>query len=231
MIARDIVLMPEWSIDLEPDAATLYDLSRYRNNGTITNATLTRLPSGLWYLDLDGTGDWIEWVTWNPLAAGEALSFEVWARFDRDGTLEAVFGLGDDSVDYNFLVCYRLASGALRFNVGNSALAAYTASFITTSTTLAPIDVWNHIVVTYDQAATPRTTIKVDGVNYVGADAGSGADRAKPTAYLLFGAMDNSHHNPLDGGLLPKRIYNYALTMGQARNHYEKTKHWLGVHD
>jgi len=60
MIARGIVLQPELSIDLEPDATTLYDLSRYKNNGTMLGAgepNAVQLPRGLWVWDFDGTDD------------------------------------------------------------------------------------------------------------------------------------------------------------------------------
>ena len=54
LIARNIVLQPENSIDVEPGVVTLIDQSRYRNNGTFVNApTWTKLPSGLWVLNFD----------------------------------------------------------------------------------------------------------------------------------------------------------------------------------
>ena len=38
----------------------IYDRSPYGNHGTITGATWKRLPSGLWYLDLDALDDYVD---------------------------------------------------------------------------------------------------------------------------------------------------------------------------
>lgn len=52
--------MPELSTDLEPDATTLIDLSRYRNHGTMKGAgepDAVQLPSKAWVWEFDGTDD------------------------------------------------------------------------------------------------------------------------------------------------------------------------------
>jgi len=48
----------------------IYDRSPYGNISAITGATWKRLPSGLWYLDFDGTDDYVDCGNFTP--AGDA---------------------------------------------------------------------------------------------------------------------------------------------------------------
>lgn len=57
---RGVVFEAEVSRDVEPDALTLYDRSRFKNNGTMLGAgepNAVQLPSNLWVWDFDGTDD------------------------------------------------------------------------------------------------------------------------------------------------------------------------------
>ena len=43
----------------EGSGSLVEDISGYGNNGTITGATWSKLPSGIWYLHFDGTDDFV----------------------------------------------------------------------------------------------------------------------------------------------------------------------------
>jgi len=43
---------------MEGTGSSVHDLSKYHNNGTITGATWTQLPSGIWVLSFDGVDDY-----------------------------------------------------------------------------------------------------------------------------------------------------------------------------
>ena len=60
----------------------LYDRSPYANVGTITGATWKRLPSGLWYLDFDGTDDYLDVGQDSSLMPTTSLTIELWLNPD-----------------------------------------------------------------------------------------------------------------------------------------------------
>lgn len=60
-----------------PLGATIRDFSGQGNHGTITGATWTRLPSGLWVLDFDGNDDYVGCGAVTTL--GER-TFEFWLK-------------------------------------------------------------------------------------------------------------------------------------------------------
>ena len=103
MKTKGLVLDPEASRDIEPGIVTLYDRSRFQNNGAMTDVTWVRLPSGLWVMGFNGTTSivncgvgaslanltpmtLIEWI--NPTTTGEGNSGRL---FDK---LQLVFNLG-----------------------------------------------------------------------------------------------------------------------------------------
>jgi len=210
-----------WKFDEGSSSGTVvYDSSINSNNGIIYGASTTagKINSAL---SFDGENDYVERLSWTPLETGEALTLEAWLRPDRDDTLESIIGLGDWAA-YKFLGPLKLSTGELQFRMGNAANNAYTAYWTSTLTTSMPKDSFHHVVVTYDQSASPRTRGFVNGIELAGTDTGSGADRAKPNTYLEIGCLDDAHTHNFDGIIDDVRIYNYARTAEEIRTDYNE---------
>jgi len=63
---------------MEGTGSSVHDLSKYHNNGTITGATWTQLPSGIWVLSFDGVDDYVEVPNHNALKLARA--FVAWVN-------------------------------------------------------------------------------------------------------------------------------------------------------
>lgn len=89
----------------QPNPTYIFDRSRYNNHGTITGATWTRLPSGLWGLSFDAD-DYV--VTPSFALAAPYLCFSVWANTTLHATKHA-FILGDaaQSATIGYIIFYR----------------------------------------------------------------------------------------------------------------------------
>ena len=57
---RGIVFESEVSRDVEPGVVTLYDRSRFQNNGAMTDVSWTQLPSGLWVMSYNGSSSLVD---------------------------------------------------------------------------------------------------------------------------------------------------------------------------
>ncbi len=222
-LARDIVLQPENSIDVEPDALTLYDMSRYKNNGTMVgagNPDWVRLPSGLWVLDFNGTTSRIDCGTDPSLYLAWSFTIEVWFKTNTiTGGFDAIVARGLAINFQRYLLS--LANNTLAY-IDGVAVRLVSGTVITTTD-------WFHGVVTLDAVA-QRGNLYVNGtlansaaiVNTVTVSAAS-------ILYLGYSQADAG--NWFNGIIGPCHIYNYAKTAGQILNRYETTKHWFGIHD
>lgn len=224
MIVNGYVFDGERSIDLEPGAATLLDTSRYGNDGTITGATWTQLPSGLWYLLYDGTDDYTDLTNvLTDLRGAISLWANPGAAIDGEGVIISQ-SQGAAANEYLYLI----------FNTNKYRLDTWSAGARDTITWGTPvINTWQHIVLSTDGAT---WVAYVDGVLEaltVAAGANNGewfGDIASPD-YLRFGGLrvSNLNASDLSGGVSLPRIYNYPLSAGQARNIFETERYLLGV--
>ena len=190
MIARDIVFAPEMSMDLEPDATTLYDLSRYGNDGSHKGSgepDAVQLPSGLWVWDFDGSDDII--TIGNILS--NVQSALLWIEPDDNTTRSIVdFDSGTHSLEMD--------------GSGNLTATGWTAPTIYVNGVVAAAIVqsaWNYIAVT------------------------------TATAFAASALILGQEASFYDGKIGMIILFNYALSAGQVMNHYEKAKHFFGVHD
>jgi len=119
------------------------------NNGTILGATWTRLSSGLWVLDFDGTDDIIT-VTdaasiQNIFAVGGSV--KAWINPDSDG--EADTGRIYSKSGTRFQVLEEAGGYTkLRFYTGFSVADPYW----TTTAAVVPINTYSHLILTYNNS-------------------------------------------------------------------------------
>ncbi len=213
-LTRGIVLQLENSIDVEPDALTLYDLSRYRNNGTMVGAgqpNAVRLPSGLWVWDFDGIDDFISIPYSDSLNLTENLILETWVYIKADengGLIQKNYATG------YMLWMENLASG-FRLFVNNAVQASSLGAIA--------LNTWYHLVGVVDGVA---NQLYQNGVPQTSMAAATPTGNAN---VVLIGEDNANRHPNWMGGFFG--IYNYCLTPGQIRNNYETNKHWFGVND
>lgn len=219
-IARDIVLQPEISIDVEPGAVTLYDLSRYKNNGTFVNApTWVQLPFGLWVVDfVAASAQYINIPDAPSLDLIDNMTMECWYNCD---ILPSVVGV------HAYLMVKFGTYGIFISLVDNKIYWGETIQAV--STTATDIGVWHYLAGTYDSnLGTQNIKLYIDGVLDATANDNTGwAVNANPITIGDRVAGGRTY----DGKFSPLRICNYTLTAGQVLNRFENQKHWFGVHD
>lgn len=126
-----------WLNGIKADVATIPDFSGSSNNGTITGATLSRLPSGLPVLGFDGAATIIN------CGSGASLAVE--------GTWECLLKRTNNAtIDY---VCdFRNAGGGagyVLFAAGDNTIAVSAGTTYVDGTAAATMTaaVWHHLVV------------------------------------------------------------------------------------
>lgn len=213
---RGIVFEAEVSRDVQPGVVTLYDQSRFANNGVITGVTWTQLPSGLWSLTYDSVTELITVADSLSIRLTTAFTFELW-------TYRA--SLGENSTPYmiskNTLTDYGMiywSDDSIRFYPG--------AQVVAPAATLV-LNVWQYIALTFDVFA---------GANELqcylnGAFVGQGTRNTvlATSANALILGNRAAADRTFDGYIALLRIHNYALTAGQILQRFEAERSLFGV--
>jgi len=220
MKTRGVVFESEMPM-VEPGAATLYDMSRYRSHGAITGAVWVRLPSGLWVLDYDSG---IPSYVTIPAAACPQLNFtagdfSIVARIyiDSLAITRRIFIRGLRNTDgYEF---YVHSAGHLTIITNQAAAFQYseTAAGVITAGT------WHTVGLSRTGASIRpfHNGVDVSGTAGVHIDPTTSARSAK------IGIGDNLAEYPMDGRIPLVRFFNYALSPGQHLQMHEALKRWV----
>lgn len=198
----------------------IYDRSPYGNIGTITGATWTRLPSGLWVLSFDGTDDRIEIPS---LAMDGDRTLEVWVKTTA----------GNDGNNHN-AVSWRYDADNLLFVRKNSTNDTWTwwvkcGGINVSDQAVAITDdaLWHQIVLVID-----KTNSKVyfywDTVDKTSGGAAQAGTMVSDTATLHLGS-DYYDGDVWIGSLAIARLYNRVLSAFEIQNHFNREKHLFGV--
>jgi hypothetical protein len=101
MLSRGCVLnMAPYRGTVSPSTVTWHDASRYHNDGTLTDVTWTRLPSGLWVAGLNGTTSFISVADSGGLnITARPLTIVAWVKPASDASA-------------SYAICRNLDSGA-----------------------------------------------------------------------------------------------------------------------
>ena len=228
MIINDCVLDLENSIDLEPGAATWYDLSRYKNNGTITAGAggWVQLPSGLWAYEFDGAASFVDFGNPASILSHTRGSISCWLKGSGYIGIACQNGAGGGTNEWylqvdganNRLVDYYTDGGVVQHQL------------LTANGTLDDT-LWNHLVF---QSSGTTCTCYINGVLtalVVGGGANNG-DWFDDNALFDIVTLGSSRRAPplyYTGLIASPVIHTYMFTAGQARNTYESEKHLVGV--
>lgn len=201
-------------------SATIKDLSGNNNHGTIYGATWTRLPSGLWGLDFDGSDDKVV-VTHNAnqllTTGGTILS---WFKADTIGeTAGRIVDKSESTVGGNGYELHIYPANTVGFTV-NGGSTITTAAIVT-------YGVWWFHAVTF--AANATVTHYLNGV-VTGTPAATGALAGITTTNdLTIGNYAVDTTRTFDGIIALPRIFNVVLTATQIANIYNQERHLFGV--
>jgi len=215
-------------------SATIRDRSGKGNHGTITGALWKRLPSGLWYLDFDGTDDNVNCGSAASLDFGAASFLAMgWFRVDQLSTIKTKYQQFIDKSDQNTLGWHFEHSkytDKIRFRVARTTGADYVAI---ESDAIFTAGVIRHVAGIYDHATT-TSYIVINGVAQAATGAITGG-AVEASAYNLgIGGAPaiGATHSPLDGiAALPDAItgLGYAAALAMVQNRYRQERSLIGV--
>lgn len=200
----------------------IYDRSPYGNAGTITGATWTRLPSGLWVLSFDGNDDYVDFGS-HPSLLSDVLTIEAWYQYEAQ--------------DYSPLVSW--STGAtpsiwLRWNADKPLLYLGGANFRYFSPS-SPVDLYdgNYHRVVFVLAGNGQNDID-DARMYIDRyeqDVASTVKTGTPDAKSLFRISYNSYSfgKYLRGPVARLTMRNYKVSLFQAQSIFDREKNLFGV--
>lgn len=204
--------------------SSIYDRAPYGNHGTIYGAVWTRLPSGLWVLDFDGSDDYVN------CGAGASMA----NIFDGGGTViswinPASGGEGDNGR----FICKRLTTGegwsvrvagedAGKVKVGFiSNFTTDGGSWLTTATELT-INTRSFIALTYDSGDAGNGPTLYVNANVLTVGAGitvsvapDGVRDDDSAVDLLIGSRDPPGTNVFDGSIGHSWLYDRILSASE----------------
>ncbi len=192
------------------------------NDGTITGATWTRLPSGLWVLSFDGTDDYILVPNKPSLQITPAITYEFWvnqsvlkdyATFISNGLATAPY-MTIRSVNGSFQAIFASANGTESTKAG--------------TTNIATVATWFHLAITLDvSSGSGVSTLYRNGVQNGTQTTANMNSITMTTDYNI--GRDNRNDGYLNGYMCGERIYNRVLSASEIANHYNQKRHLFGV--
>jgi hypothetical protein len=204
---------------LTPSTTTLYDRSRFKNNGTFKASgepAWVQLSSGLWVLNFDGSNDYIDCGT-NASVYPLVLTFSLWlspssvpfSGYPRaftnasDGGLN---GFGINGTNGNSYVDIYFANGTTGY--GNP------------STTLVA-NAWYFIAGTFD-----GTNYVIYQNNTIRGTAAGGIAKDAANHLYIGRAQSGSTWN---GRIALPKLWNYALSQSQINRLFDMERGWFNV--
>lgn len=190
----------------------IYDRSPYGNHGTITGAIWKRLPSGLWYLDYDGSDDYTDCGTILTSVQTE-LTVLGWFNPDTVTSDDGMLRIGINTANGKLvLVVYNN-----RINAGIN--GAYNdVGFVITA------NIWRHFALQYKA---PVLNLFINGK----LEATNGAvETSIDFSASNDGVLNIGRYNlRYDGSVALVEVSLYALSALEIQNHFQQEKHLFGV--
>ncbi len=201
-----------------PVGSTIRDFSGQGNDGTITGAVWTRLPSGLWYLDFDGTDDEVAFT--GISITTEDFSGLCWVNPDvgsYSGRRNSIFGGAAQSFLWR-----------TQINTGTQYISKTDVADSPVSSTALTVDKWQLAGFVFDSTATTNNlTFYLNGT----ADGTVTFNQDFGASITFYGRGKTAATNAdLKGsGALPRLLLNTKLTAAQMAGFYNQERHLFGV--
>ena len=232
---RGVAFEAEVSRDVEPGLTTLYDRSRYGNDGTMTNVTWAQLPSGLWVMVFNGASSLVDRANATTLSMGlrlnQGYTIEGWINWEIAAEISQIV-IGRYELDVSGWELYLSKVAAVvsltqRHHHAGTIVDANprSATFSNGWTENTPL----HMAVVFQGNGT-------DCIHYrnavpVAVTSSTGGIRAfEETAQdLVIGARYTKDANWYQGEMSKLIMHDYILTPGQVLKRFEATRSLFGV--
>ena len=196
-----------------PSTTTLYDRSRFKNHGTMTNATWNQTSSGLWASRFVGTGNVSFGKTFQSIGCVRDCSVLLWARSDVPAAYSSPFGSavpGSNRVDvFTEASIWKVCVGTVGPTYAYINLPAVSSVF-------------QFLCLTYDG------TNLIGSLNGVSAPAQAISGNLLQTDNIYVGQLGNNGVF-WSGDVALVRILTYALLPAQIRALYNVERRLFGV--
>ena len=211
----------------------IHDRSPYGNVGTIIGAVWKRTEGGLWYLEFDGTDDWVRIPDDTSLDFGDggedtAFSIEAWVNFVSGGDT-VTFSKGANATR-QYAMWILSASDKLRIQFWDDSSNAHLQK---ESDDALSAETWLHIVMTYDATeAHTGLTLYVNGsvINATGSISGAYTAMEPSLGDATIGRLytDSVFAGEVHRQALT-RVHNIVLPPTVIAGHYQQERHLFGV--
>lgn len=197
------------------------DISGKRNNGTISGATWTRLPSGLWCLSFDGSNDSVDCGDDVSLDITTQLTLLIWVSMQEAiGDTHFIMGR-DDGTNRNYhLVINNSGYTQFLIRIGNS------SKFKQIIDTYVQ-DTWYLMGGTYDGSELKVYRISSSGTS-VGVLTGLSGLIDNDNVSFYIGARPNGQY-PAHAYISLPRVYSTVLTQAQLEYIFLLERHLFKV--
>jgi len=220
MKTKGLVLEPEVSRDVEPGIVTLYDMSRFHNDGAMTNVTWVQLPSGLWVMSFNGVTSLVNCGTGNSLNLTGDMSFLFWLYLPTVADGKMVICRGLANADGYYMQIANAGANINRIFLTLNQVAAQTQQLSVDNTLTAAT--WMHIGITRSGI---NCLIYRDGMDSTGAPVAMASPVTSARNFYI--GQYNTGALRVAGSLSLFNVYNYALTPGQILKRYEATRRFF----
>jgi len=198
--------------------STIYDVSGQGNHGTITGATWTRLPSGLWAQSFDGTADYVDCGNATNLQMDNNLSALLWINLKRTANYEYLLVKGQ-AWSNGWWIQKNITSLDIVFNYLGAG-GGRTSGILTLT-----LNLWAFVVFTFASGVITRylNGTQIGQTTFVDATI---LGTATSNFYIGI-APDLTFDSQIDAGSY--RIFNRVLSDSEIAQIYNQERHLFGV--
>ena len=205
---------------------------RTKNDGTITGAIWKQRPTGLWYLDFDGTDDGVTATSsfGDINFKGQTFTVEFWIESDDVGNYMDLIGIKPATGTNHGIQIFQMNDGVI--NVVFVRADGDSTGLTRTDTDIAlVVDTPTHVGITFNGGGSPGSTsieIVINGVNTTEGVGGGISQNWSALADNTVFITDFGSFN-YNGAMALHRISDVELTVAQIANHYNQERHLFGV--
>lgn len=198
--------------------STLIDRSKNANNGTITGATWVRLPSGLYVLSFDGSGDVVNLGNDSSLRLSSAFTLMSWVNITTPASNLVILSRRTTSNNWQL---YTNATPKFGFTYWVSGVEK---TLVNQSTATLVTSTWYLLAVTHDAS---NDILYLNGVLDKSQTAAGNADTN--STVTTFGALNTSAFQSFNGKLALPRLCSRALTATELLRAFNREHRLFGA--
>ncbi len=205
-------------------STTIRDRSGKGNDGTILGASWNRNSQGLWYLDCDGTDDYVTIADHASLKITGDMTIKIWINPDAGAGIRSLVSKSDQADTTAGGYASYVQTGTRLIFSGSDGVAFSQVEWLGALT----VSIWQPAVLVYDESEDEVSAY----VNGALISAKNLTNKITANAYdLLIGADDagGTINKDLDARLALPGLLNVAWTAVQVADNRNQERHLFGV--